>query len=297
VKGYPGALVRSAIAAVLAVLGLLAAAPAASAQCAPDPGWGTPRPALEPEVVQLVNAHRAGLGIPLLATSPTLSAAARWKSMHMAFGSYVTHDDPAPPVARTWDQRVRDCGYPNAYMGENIAAGASTARQVMDGWLASPGHRANIENPGFVAIGVGAAADGGGVVFWTQDFGTVVDAGSLPPGAPPPPPPPPPAPPVALPPAAQTPQGIRCVARGRRIRCRVAIAGPVTRVTSARLVRRGRVRARSTRGVRVRAGIAVVRLRAARRPARGRYVLVLRTRDGGGAREVSRELARLRRAG
>jgi uncharacterized protein YkwD len=55
--------------------------------------------------------------------------------------------------------------------GENIAWGYQTADQVMAAWMASPGHRANIQNCDLKAIGVGAAQSARGQLLWTQDFG------------------------------------------------------------------------------------------------------------------------------
>lgn len=154
----------------------LAAAPAAGAAgpCAPGPRWGTAHPALARAVVGRVNLHRLDTGIPQLAIDPALTRAAVWKSLHMARYAYFAHDDPAPPVRRTPFQRMRACGFPSGRaMGENIAAGYGTAALVVRGWLASPGHRANIESRAFRLIGVGAATRRGSRfgVYWTQDFG------------------------------------------------------------------------------------------------------------------------------
>ena len=74
----------------------------------------------------------------------------------MAYYGYMQHDDPAPPIARLWYQRVQACGYAGSGMGENIAYGYPTPQDVMNGWLNSPGHKANIENASYRAIGVGA---------------------------------------------------------------------------------------------------------------------------------------------
>jgi len=98
----------------------------------------------------------------------------------MAEYQYMQHDDPAPPVARTVAQRLDACGYPadTSGWGENIAYGYQTAQDVMNAWLNSPGHKANIENASYRAIGVGAATASNGAVYWTQDFGTVDDSGT-----------------------------------------------------------------------------------------------------------------------
>lgn len=54
--------------------------------------------------------------------------------------------------------------------GENIAYGQPTAQAVMDAWMNSPGHRANILNRSYTQIGVGAVSDSNGILYWTQDF-------------------------------------------------------------------------------------------------------------------------------
>jgi hypothetical protein len=107
----------------------------------------------------------------------------------MAYFQYMQHDDPAPPAARTWYDRVLTCGYsPNAGAGENIAYGYQTPDAVMNAWMNSAGHRANILNGSYRAIGIGVAASASGLLYWTQDFGTVDDSGSTTPPTTPPPP-------------------------------------------------------------------------------------------------------------
>ena len=64
----------------------------------------------------------------------------------MAAYGYMDHDDLAP-AARTADERITACGYPEAGWAEDIATGYATAQAVVDGWLGSPEHRANIEAP------------------------------------------------------------------------------------------------------------------------------------------------------
>jgi uncharacterized protein YkwD len=184
------------IAAVAAVTphllpGSPAPARAAVGDCTPGSDWGTLRPELATEVVQLVNQHRASLGLAQLTVTTPLTSSAVWKSRHMAYYRYLQHADPAPPVARSVGERLLACGYPSssAGWGENIAYGYRTASAVVQGWLSSPGHRANIENASFRAIGVAAAAASSGTLYWTQQFGTSTTGGSTPP-----PPPPEPAP-------------------------------------------------------------------------------------------------------
>ena len=169
----------------------LAPATAHSAvNCSFNAAWGTNEDALRQQVVTLTNQHRASIGLGPLAYSPTLTASALWKSGHMAGHDYFDHDDQAfAPLSqpRSFFQRVPDCDYPFGGFGENIAYGYASAQSVMNGWLTSPGHRANIERASYNAIGVGVVRDSGGRLWWTQNFGSGIDgAGSPPPGSPPP---------------------------------------------------------------------------------------------------------------
>ena len=162
-----------------ALLAALPAGAAAAGDCTPAASWPADRADLAAQVVALVNAHRAQLGLAPLVVSPTLTATAQWKARNMAALRYLDHDDPAPD-ARTADERVAACGYRSTMWGENIAIGYSTAQAVFDAWLGSPEHRANIERPEFRATGVGAA---GAPTYWAQSFGATVDAGSVVPAA------------------------------------------------------------------------------------------------------------------
>ena len=54
--------------------------------------------------------------------------------------------------------------------GENIAMGQRTPQEVMNSWMNSSGHRANILNPSFTTLGVGIAKDANGTIYWTQMF-------------------------------------------------------------------------------------------------------------------------------
>ncbi|MWA03694.1 CAP domain-containing protein [Actinomadura sp. LD22] len=126
------------------------------------PGAAVPASA----VVALTNAERAKAGCRPLRADPRLAAAARAHSADMAAHGYFDHDslDGDSPWIR-----MLDAGYPSPG-AENIAKGYATAAAVVDGWMDSPGHRANILNCGLRAIGVGMAAGPDGPL-WTQDFG------------------------------------------------------------------------------------------------------------------------------
>jgi uncharacterized protein YkwD len=64
-------------------------------------------------------------------------------------------------------ERISAVGYSWKFYGENIAAGYQTEKEVISGWLSSPGHCANIMNKNFREMGVARAGD-----YWTQDFGS-----------------------------------------------------------------------------------------------------------------------------
>jgi hypothetical protein len=117
----------------------------------------------------------------------------------MAYYGYMSHNDPAPPVARSVGDRLAACGYTSGGWGENIAYGQRSAASVMQAWLGSAGHRANIERSSFRAIGVGVATAANGTPYWAQAFGAVADGAA-------PPPPPPPAPPSTPPPPPAQPR-------------------------------------------------------------------------------------------
>lgn len=117
----------------------------------------------------LVNQERAAAGCGPLHTDERLRTAARGHSKDMATNDYFSHTglDGSSFVDRT-----AAADYPrNEAGGENIAMGYRTPADVMDGWMNSEGHRANILNCDFEAIGVGLARDSGGALYWTQDFG------------------------------------------------------------------------------------------------------------------------------
>jgi uncharacterized protein YkwD len=278
----------AALLSAAAVAGTPAAATAAG-NCVPAPGWPANRADLAAQVVTLVNAHRVQLGLVPLVLSPTLTATAEWKARNMAAYGYMDHDDPAPD-ARTANERVTACGYPAAAWAENIASGYATAQAVVDGWLASPQHRANIERPDYRATGVGAA---GAPTYWTQSFGAVADAGSVvaAPVAAPAAPAASAAPSAAGVPAPAThhssTKGLRvtCAQHGHGVACRVlGQRGTMVRIA---LMRSGRTFARA----RMRAGADAVRVRlhAMRRLRAGRYALVVRA--GSAAREHERRMS------
>jgi uncharacterized protein YkwD len=167
----------AAVTAALAVAPTPAPATAVVGGCTPGASWAADRSNLANGVIKLVNEHRASLGLRTLTVSSALMRSAVWKARHMATYRYMAHDDPAPPVARTAAERIAACGYGGGW-GENIAEGFATPASVVAAWLASPGHKANIENPAYTVTGSGAAVATGGITLWAQDFGISHDSGT-----------------------------------------------------------------------------------------------------------------------
>ncbi|MEV0176119.1 CAP domain-containing protein [Streptomyces sp. NPDC050803] len=120
------------------------------------------------EVVDLTNRERTRAGLPPLAVDPVLTAAAQAHSADMVARAFYSHT--SPDGSRPWD-RAAAAGSARRSIGENIACGQRSAAEVVEGWMNSPGHRANILKPDFTHIGVGFAGGGRAGTYWTQVFG------------------------------------------------------------------------------------------------------------------------------
>jgi uncharacterized protein YkwD len=149
-----------------------AASPAGPADPAstPPPKPATRAPAGDPatsitrQVIDLTNAERATKRCGPLHEDARLTAAAQGHSEDMSARNYFAHNTPEGTTP--WD-RAAAAGYPDS-SAENIAMGYRTARAVVDGWMNSPGHAANILNCESHAVGIGLDQDG---FYWTQLFG------------------------------------------------------------------------------------------------------------------------------
>ncbi|WP_173055971.1 CAP domain-containing protein [Phytohabitans houttuyneae] len=133
-------------------------------------GGSTAQSADENKVVDITNQERAAAGCGPVKVNTKLASAAGLHSEDQAEHNNMSHtgSDGSSP----W-QRSERAGYTNA-IGENVAMGYRTPAAVMDGWMNSPGHRANILNCSAKAIGVGLAYASDGSPYWTQMFGSVV---------------------------------------------------------------------------------------------------------------------------
>jgi uncharacterized protein YkwD len=124
----------------------------------PDPG------AFRAALILAHNRERAAVGLAPLHEDSRLDAAAQAGADQMAGTDVLTHDG--------WNVRISRAGYYFSYAGENIAEGQTSVAEVMQSWMSSPGHRANILSGNYRDIGVGMAKDSSGTAFWCVDFGS-----------------------------------------------------------------------------------------------------------------------------
>jgi uncharacterized protein YkwD len=142
---------------------------------APAPTWAQAPTAdalkqMEGQVFALVNLRRTSAGFRAYTRSVELDAAARRQSLDMATTGNFDHTgtDGSSPF-----DRIQAAGYNFTTAGENIAAGQETAADVMDSWMNSPGHRANIMHADYKEIGISVVFQEGSEFgfYWTQTFG------------------------------------------------------------------------------------------------------------------------------
>lgn len=134
------------------------------AQSTPSTSTNSDVNAFEQEVVKLTNAERTKAGLAPFKTDDKLMAAAREKSQDMQSKNYFSHTSPT--FGSPFD-RMKALGITYKSAGENIAQGQRTPQEVVQAWMDSPGHRANILNEKFTHIGVGYVKSGN---YWTQQF-------------------------------------------------------------------------------------------------------------------------------
>jgi uncharacterized protein YkwD len=142
------------------LLGMLAVAQPASAALVP---WQT----LQTDIVYWTNHQRAKVRCAPVRVDNRLVRAGRDHSAWMARTGTFSHVGYS---GSTFVTRVRATGY-TAPFSENIAYGYRTGAEVVNAWMRSPGHRANLLNCRAKAVGVGAVYNSRGVAYYTQNFG------------------------------------------------------------------------------------------------------------------------------
>jgi uncharacterized protein YkwD len=120
--------------------------------------------ALETEILQYVNDDRKDHGLVPLQMNAMESSLALKHSKDMADKKVKFGHDGFNARAKTIQKTLG-----STEVGENVASGSMTAREVVDGWLNSPGHKKNIEG-NFTLTGIGWASDKNGNIYFTQIF-------------------------------------------------------------------------------------------------------------------------------
>ena len=122
---------------------------------------------VEEEVLSLVNQERSKIGLKPLQMDWELARVARMKSEDMAKKNYFSHTSPT--YGSPFDM-MKQFGISFRTAGENIASGQTTPKEVMESWMNSQGHRANILKPDYTHLGVGYYRGGSYGHMWTQMF-------------------------------------------------------------------------------------------------------------------------------
>ena len=119
------------------------------------------------EVLRLVNVERTKRGLKPLTLNTKLSNVATLKSQDMINKNYFSHTSPT--YGSPFDM-MKQFGISYTAAAENIAKGQKTPAQVVNAWMNSSGHRANILNANYTELGVGVAKSSNGTIYWTQMF-------------------------------------------------------------------------------------------------------------------------------
>lgn len=127
--------------------------------------------AVESEIINIVNSERTKVGKKALSYKATMQSYGRQKSKDMAINNYFSHEDLSN---RTEYDKMKANGVKINAWGENIAYMSNRspevlAREFMNNWMNSPGHKANILSGNFTGIGVGVYKYGD-KIYATQEF-------------------------------------------------------------------------------------------------------------------------------
>jgi uncharacterized protein YkwD len=126
--------------------------------------------ARESRIFDLVNAERRQQGLPALVYNPQLDRMAKIQAQNMARFQKMAHVLPESSLPTLTD-RAREAGYPYAQLAENVALGYPSAETVVEGWMASKGHRANILQRDVEETGIAIARSSAGGLYYCQVFG------------------------------------------------------------------------------------------------------------------------------
>jgi len=135
-------------------------------------------------IVDLTNTERSGVALGQLTRNTTLDAAAQLKAQHMAEKEYFAHFSPEGVSPWFW---FAQADYNFVHAGENLAIHFTDTEELVDAWMDSPTHRANIMNGDYTEIGIGTAEgrfEGYKTVYVVQLFGAPAVAQAAEPVAP-----------------------------------------------------------------------------------------------------------------
>ena len=126
--------------------------------------------ATESRIFDLINAERKHQGLPALVYNEQLDRMAKIQAENMARFQKMAHVIPGARLPTLTD-RAHYVGYPFSRLAENVALGYPNAQTVVEGWMYSKGHRANILNGQVVETGIGVARSAAGGLYYCQVFG------------------------------------------------------------------------------------------------------------------------------
>ena len=126
----------------------------------------SPKTTIEEDILNYVNQDRKSKGLGLLKLNEIESSIAAEHSRNMATGKVAFGHNGLTARAKKIRKQL---GVAITTVGENVASGQMTAKEAVEGWLQSPGHKKNIEGD-FTLTGIGWAKDKKGMIYFTQIF-------------------------------------------------------------------------------------------------------------------------------
>ncbi len=164
-------LLSALVAAIASNCTVPAAGPSPSPAPSPASGGAKDRfGATEARIFGLINAERRHQGFPALVYNEQLDQMAVIQARNMAHFQKMSHVLPESSLPTLGD-RARYVAYPFGRLAENVALGYPNAESVVEGWMTSKGHRANILNSNVVETGIAIARSSAGGLYYCQVFG------------------------------------------------------------------------------------------------------------------------------
>ncbi len=127
------------------------------------------------QVLSLINIERARVGVSPLTLNEDLTAAAEDFACTLAAEDFFAHIHPV--TGEGPGDRASAAGYAFFAVGENLAAGQTTAADAVEGWMDSPEHRDNLLSPEWTETGIGVRGGGTYGIYWVQEFGRPASIG------------------------------------------------------------------------------------------------------------------------